>query len=139
MNAVGFFGWWVNARVLHRETQSDGQIAVFDRWIVPVSSALEERDYAAVRTIAAGGVAEATAVRVAVIIPCFNEERTIGKVVSDFRRELPGAAIFVGDSSSTDGTALPPKKRGATVIPVYRQGKGGWPGRSFAKSRPIST
>jgi 2-polyprenyl-3-methyl-5-hydroxy-6-metoxy-1,4-benzoquinol methylase len=41
MNAVGFFGWWVNARLLKRETQSDGQIAVFDRLIVPVSSALE--------------------------------------------------------------------------------------------------
>jgi SAM-dependent methyltransferase len=41
VNAVGFFGWWVNARVLQRETQSDGQVAVFDRWIVPVLSALE--------------------------------------------------------------------------------------------------
>jgi SAM-dependent methyltransferase len=41
VNAVGFFGWWVNARLLKRETQSDGQIAVFDRWIVPVLSAVE--------------------------------------------------------------------------------------------------
>lgn len=41
VNAVGFFGWWVNARVLKRETQSDGQIALFDRWLVPVFSALE--------------------------------------------------------------------------------------------------
>ncbi len=41
LNTVGFFGWWVNARVLRRETQSDGQIAIFDRWIVPLLSAIE--------------------------------------------------------------------------------------------------
>jgi SAM-dependent methyltransferase len=41
VNAAGFFGWWVNARVLKRQTQSDGQIAFFDRWMVPVFSALE--------------------------------------------------------------------------------------------------
>ena len=41
LNIAGFFGWWVNARLLKRETQSDGQIAIFDRWIVPVLSALE--------------------------------------------------------------------------------------------------
>jgi len=41
VNAVGFFGWWLNARVLKRETQSDGQIAVFDRWLVPFFSAME--------------------------------------------------------------------------------------------------
>ena len=41
VNAAGFFGWWVNARLLKRETQSDGQIALFDRCIVPILSALE--------------------------------------------------------------------------------------------------
>jgi SAM-dependent methyltransferase len=41
VNAAGFFGWWVNARLLKRETQSDTQIAIFDRWMVPVFSALE--------------------------------------------------------------------------------------------------
>jgi len=41
INALGLFGWWVNARVLKRETQSDRQIAVFDRWMVPIFSALE--------------------------------------------------------------------------------------------------
>jgi SAM-dependent methyltransferase len=41
VNVAGFFGWWVNARVLKRETQSDGQIAIFDRLVVPVFSALE--------------------------------------------------------------------------------------------------
>ena len=42
VNAAGFFGWWVNARILKRQAQSDAQIAVFDRCIVPVLSALEE-------------------------------------------------------------------------------------------------
>jgi glycosyltransferase involved in cell wall biosynthesis len=63
-------------------------------------------------------------VKIAVIVPCFNEERTIGKVVGDFRRELPEATIYVGDNNSTDRTALVAEQAGATVIPVYRQGKG---------------
>jgi 2-polyprenyl-3-methyl-5-hydroxy-6-metoxy-1,4-benzoquinol methylase len=41
MNVAGFVGWWVNARLLKRESQSDRQIAIFDRWMVPVLSALE--------------------------------------------------------------------------------------------------
>jgi SAM-dependent methyltransferase len=41
VNAVGFFGWWVNARVFQRETQSDAQIAFFDRIVAPISSAIE--------------------------------------------------------------------------------------------------
>jgi SAM-dependent methyltransferase len=41
VNAAGFFGWWVNAHLLQREAQSDGQIAVFDRYLVPIFSALE--------------------------------------------------------------------------------------------------
>jgi glycosyltransferase involved in cell wall biosynthesis len=61
---------------------------------------------------------------VAVIIPCYNEERTVAKVVRDFRRELPGAAIYVGDNNSTDQTARLAAEAGATVIPVSRQGKG---------------
>jgi SAM-dependent methyltransferase len=43
MNVVGFFGWWANAKLLRRDEQSDGQIEVFDRWIVPVQSAIERR------------------------------------------------------------------------------------------------
>jgi SAM-dependent methyltransferase len=42
VNSAGFFGWWVNARILKRQAQSDKQIAVFDRCVVPVLSALEE-------------------------------------------------------------------------------------------------
>jgi SAM-dependent methyltransferase len=42
-NFIGFFGWWINAHVLKRQAQSAGQIEVFDRWLVPVISALEDR------------------------------------------------------------------------------------------------
>jgi glycosyltransferase involved in cell wall biosynthesis len=62
--------------------------------------------------------------KVAVIVPCYNEEQTIGKVVADFRRELPDATIYVGDNNSTDRTAYLAESAGATVMPVYRQGKG---------------
>jgi glycosyltransferase involved in cell wall biosynthesis len=63
-------------------------------------------------------------VKIAVIVPCYNEERTIATVVEDFRRELPDAAIYVGDNNSTDRSACLAAESGATVIPVYRQGKG---------------
>lgn len=43
MNAIGFFGWWVNAHIFRREVQSEGQIGFFDRYIVPVSSRIESR------------------------------------------------------------------------------------------------
>jgi SAM-dependent methyltransferase len=42
MNAAGFFGWWMNARVLRRDTQSAGQIEVFDRFVVPLLSRVED-------------------------------------------------------------------------------------------------
>ena len=41
MNAAGFFGWWANARLFHRERQSQAQIAIFDRYVVPVASPVE--------------------------------------------------------------------------------------------------
>jgi len=43
MNLIGFFGWWVNARILQRQAQSTSQIAVFDKWVVPLLSWLESR------------------------------------------------------------------------------------------------
>lgn len=61
---------------------------------------------------------------IAVIIPCYNEELTIGKVIRDFRQELPEATIYVADNNSTDDTARIASEAGALVIPVYRQGKG---------------
>lgn len=62
--------------------------------------------------------------KIAIIIPCYNEELTIGKVIRDFRRELPRAPIYVADNNSSDDTARISSEAGATVIPVYRQGKG---------------
>lgn len=62
--------------------------------------------------------------KVAIIIPCYNEVKTIGKVVSDFHRELPDAEIYVFDNNSTDGSATIAEECGATVKKESRQGKG---------------
>ena len=51
----------------------------------------------------------------AVIIPCYNEAVTIGKVIDDFHRELPGATVYVYDNNSTDGTSQIALEHGATV------------------------
>uniref|UniRef100_UPI00248D8CD9 glycosyltransferase family 2 protein n=1 Tax=Senegalimassilia anaerobia TaxID=1473216 RepID=UPI00248D8CD9 len=61
---------------------------------------------------------------IAVIIPCYDEAPTIARVVDDFRRELPEAAIYVYDNNSTDGTAEIARARGAIVRHEPRQGKG---------------
>jgi len=61
---------------------------------------------------------------IAVVIPCYQEELTIGKVVRDFRRELPDAAIFVYDNNCTDRTAAVAREAGAVVRREKRQGKG---------------
>jgi glycosyltransferase involved in cell wall biosynthesis len=61
---------------------------------------------------------------IAVIIPCYQEALTIGKVVADFRRELPDARIYVYDNNSTDGTGEIAAKAGAIVRREKRQGKG---------------
>ncbi|MBM6756085.1 glycosyltransferase [Collinsella tanakaei] len=62
--------------------------------------------------------------RVAVLIPCYNEEITIGKVVDVFRRELPEAAIYVYDNNSSDRTSEIARAHGAIVRFEPRQGKG---------------
>lgn len=62
--------------------------------------------------------------KIAVLIPCYNEEITIRKVVSDFRRELPQADIYVYDNNSTDKTAQEATAAGAIVRHEYVQGKG---------------
>lgn len=61
---------------------------------------------------------------IALAIPCHQEEKTIGQVVADFRRELPTAAIYVFDNNCTDRTAEFARAAGATVIREKRQGKG---------------
>ena len=62
--------------------------------------------------------------KIAVLIPCYNESKTIYKVVSDFKKELPEADIYVYDNNSTDGTADIAVKAGAILRNEYRQGKG---------------
>jgi glycosyltransferase involved in cell wall biosynthesis len=69
-------------------------------------------------------VTDATRPEIAVMIPCFNEEITIGKVIDDFRRELPAARIVVFDNCSTDKTAAIAAEHGAVVLKEPRQGKG---------------
>ena len=61
---------------------------------------------------------------IAVLIPCFNEAQTIAKVVEDWKRQLPEAAIYVYDNNSTDGTAGIAQAHGAIVRREYMQGKG---------------
>ena len=61
---------------------------------------------------------------VAVLIPCYNEAVTIGKVVDDFRRVLPEATVYVYDNNSSDGTGAIAREHGAVVRCERRQGKG---------------
>src|ERR1700684_1445650 len=61
---------------------------------------------------------------VAVLVPCYNEERAIAKVVADFRAALPDAAVYVYDNNSTDGTVDAAAKAGAVVRRETHQGKG---------------
>lgn len=62
--------------------------------------------------------------KTAVLIPCYNEELTIAKVVSDFKNALPEAKIYVYDNNSTDNTFAVAEKAGAIVRKEPRQGKG---------------
>lgn len=62
--------------------------------------------------------------KIAVLIPCYNEELTIEKVVKDFKKELPEADIYVYDNNSKDKTAEIAEKAGAIVRKENRQGKG---------------
>ncbi|MBR1884441.1 MAG: glycosyltransferase [Clostridia bacterium] len=62
--------------------------------------------------------------KVAVLIPCYNEELTVEKVVKDFKRELPQADIYVFNNNSKDRTEELAKNAGAIVVNEYKQGKG---------------
>ncbi|MBE6917176.1 MAG: glycosyltransferase [Ruminococcaceae bacterium] len=62
--------------------------------------------------------------QIAVLIPCYNESKTIEKVVRDWQQTLPEAVIYVYDNNSTDGTADIARAAGAVVRPEYQQGKG---------------
>jgi glycosyltransferase involved in cell wall biosynthesis len=62
--------------------------------------------------------------KIAVLVPCNNEEVTIGKVIDDFHSQLPSATIYIFDNCSTDRTAAVAAEHGASVIKEPRQGKG---------------
>lgn len=70
--------------------------------------------------------------RIAVLIPCFNEEVAIGTVVRDFQRVLPQATIYVFDNNSRDRTVAIARSLGAVVRHVPLQGKGNVMRRMFA-------
>ena len=69
--------------------------------------------------------------KIAVLIPCYNESATIEKVITDFKRELPEAVIYVYDNNSTDGTDEIARRCGAVVRYEYQQGKGNVVRRMF--------
>ena len=62
--------------------------------------------------------------KIAVLIPCYNESKTIAKVVSDYKKELPEATIYVYDNNSKDGTDEIARNAGAVVRYEHQQGKG---------------
>ncbi len=62
--------------------------------------------------------------KIAVLIPCYNEEKTIKKVINDYQACLPEATIYVYDNNSSDNTAAIAKAEGAVVRHEYQQGKG---------------
>jgi glycosyltransferase involved in cell wall biosynthesis len=70
--------------------------------------------------------------RIAVIVPCYNEEAAIAHVVRDFRAALPGAEIYVYDNFSSDSTAECAREAGAVVRRETRRGKGNVVRRMFA-------
>src|SRR6476619_756477 len=72
------------------------------------------------------------ALRIAVLVPCFNEEAAVATVVADFRKALPSAEIFVYDNNSTDRTIAVARAAGAQVRSERRQGKGHVVRRMFA-------
>lgn len=69
--------------------------------------------------------------KIAVLIPCYNEAKTVGKVVNDWKNTLPEAVIYVYDNNSTDGTDEIAKKSGAIVRYERQQGKGNVVRRMF--------
>jgi glycosyltransferase involved in cell wall biosynthesis len=70
--------------------------------------------------------------QVAVVLPCLNEVATVGGVVAAFKSVLPGAAVFVIDNGSVDGTRETAKRAGAHVIAERQRGKGNAVRRAFA-------
>src|SRR5882724_6412446 len=83
-------------------------------------------------TASHGNDVSSAGARVAVLVPCFNEEASIATVVADFRSALPQAAIYVYDNNSTDRTAEVAGVAGALVRRETHQGKGNVVRRMFS-------
>ena len=62
--------------------------------------------------------------KIAVLVPCYNEEKTIGKVIQDWKKAIPSATIYVYNNNSTDNTAEIARSNGAIVRDEHQQGKG---------------
>jgi glycosyltransferase involved in cell wall biosynthesis len=75
---------------------------------------------------------EPAQMRIAILVPCFNEEAAIASVIADFRKALPSADIFVYDNNSSDRTVAVAREAGAEVRSERRQGKGHVVRRMFA-------
>lgn len=69
--------------------------------------------------------------KTAVLIPCYNEAKTIEKVIKDFKKSMPNAVIYVYDNNSTDGTDEIAREAGAIIRYEYKQGKGNVVRRMF--------
>ena len=82
--------------------------------------------------VGVGGLMGISTSRIAVLVPCFNEEAAIATVIADFRKVLPSAEIFVYDNNSTDRTIEVAREAGANVRRERRQGKGHVVRRMFA-------
>ncbi len=83
-------------------------------------------------TTSAGVGSELSECAIAVLVPCYNEEQTIQRVVSDFQSYLPSAGIYVYDNNSSDATAKVAERSGAIVRIERTQGKGNVVRRMFA-------
>lgn len=77
-----------------------------------------------IATVAARKAADLDRYKIAVLVPCYNEEAAVAKVVKDFRAALPTATVFVFDNNSTDSTAAAAAAAGAEVYLERHQGKG---------------
>jgi glycosyltransferase involved in cell wall biosynthesis len=75
--------------------------------------------------------------KLAVILPCYNEEQAIAKVVSDFKQVLPEASIYVFDNNSSDHTAEVAAQASAKVVFVGLKVRATWCGECLPTSRPI--
>ena len=93
--------------------------------IPDIAGAAETKPRAASRALFPG-------LDIAVLLPCYNEEASIARVVIDFRRHLPGARVFVYDNNSVDATSQQAARAGARVVPSPRQGKGNVVRQMFA-------